>query len=80
VFVSDAKDVLSHVKPVAGKPLTFQTKGIGKPQDVTLIPFYRMHHQRYSVYWSLYTEEEWKKKEAERAAAEAQHGLPTLKQ
>jgi uncharacterized protein len=81
VFVSDAKDVLNHVKPVARKPLTFQTKGIGKPQDVTLIPFYRMHHQRYSVYWSLCTEDEWKKKEAERAAANGGvFGLLMLKQ
>ena len=28
-------------------------EGIGKPADVTLIPFYRMHHQRYTVYWQL---------------------------
>jgi len=71
VFVSDANDVLNHVKPVAGKPLTFQTRGIGKPQDVTLIPFYRMHYQRYSVYWNLYSAQEWKKKEADGAAAGA---------
>jgi hypothetical protein len=71
VFVSDAKEILRHVEPVAGQPLTFQTKGVGQPQDVTLIPFYRMHYQRYSVYWSLYPAQEWKQKEAEGAAGGA---------
>ena len=31
----------------------FRTRGIGQPSDVSLIPFYRLHHQRYSVYWRL---------------------------
>ncbi len=39
-----------------GKPLTFRTKGIGQPQDITLIPFYETHHERYSVYWKLMSE------------------------
>lgn len=71
VFLADVKEVLGRVEPVAGKPLTFQTKGLGKPRDVSLLPFYRMHHQRYSVYWKVFTEEMWKKREAELAAAEA---------
>jgi uncharacterized protein len=41
------------IKPVAGKPMTFQTVGAGKPKDVTLVPFYRLFGQRYSVYWEL---------------------------
>jgi DUF1680 family protein len=61
-LVTDIKTVLSHIEPVAGKPLTFQTKGIGRPKDITLIPFYRMHHQRYSVYWQVLSKKEWEKK------------------
>lgn len=40
------------IEPVPGEKLTFRTKGIGRPKDVTLIPFYRLHHQRYTVYWT----------------------------
>jgi len=41
------------IKPVAGKPLTFRTVNAGKPDDVTLVPFYRLFGQRYSIYWEL---------------------------
>ena len=60
MFVGAADSLPGHVKPVAGRPLTFRTHGIGRPQDVTLIPFYALHRQRYSVYWKLITEADWK--------------------
>ena len=44
VLIADVNNVTAHIEPVAGKPLVFQTKGIGKPKDITLIPFYRTHH------------------------------------
>lgn len=53
VLVGSAADVLAHIQPVNGQSLTFRTDGIGSPHDVTLIPFYRLHHQRYTVYWEL---------------------------
>lgn len=31
--------------------LHFRTKGVGRPHDYSLIPFYQMHHQHYTVYW-----------------------------
>jgi DUF1680 family protein len=31
--------------------LTFRTVGAGRPDDVTLSPFYRLFNQRYCVYW-----------------------------
>jgi len=46
-------DWLTKVKPVAGEALVFRTEGLGQPKDVELIPFYRMHSQRYTVYWEL---------------------------
>ncbi len=70
-FVADAKEVAGRIRPVAGRPLTFATQGLGRPRDVTLVPFYRLHHQRYSVYWKLCTEADWKRQEAGRAEAEA---------
>jgi hypothetical protein len=63
--------MLRHIKPVSGQPLTFRTSGIGRPQDVTLIPFNKLHRQRYSVYWQLISEGEWKLRSADIAAAEA---------
>ena len=50
--VSPAK-VVGAIEPVAGEPLTFRTRGIGRPHDVTLIPLYELNHQRYTVYWNL---------------------------
>jgi len=39
---------------VAGAtPLTFETVGIGRPRDVTMIPYHRLHHERYTIYWQL---------------------------
>ena len=61
VLIADVNNVTAHIEPVAGKPLVFQSKGIGKPKDITLIPFYRTHYQRYSVYWQVFTEERWNK-------------------
>jgi hypothetical protein len=34
-------------------------KGVGKPFDVKLVPFYKMYDQHYSVYWDYFTPEEW---------------------
>jgi DUF1680 family protein len=50
-----AADLCAHVEPVAGSPLKFRTRGIGQPHDVTLIPYYLLNHQRYAIYWKLYT-------------------------
>ncbi|HET6976446.1 MAG TPA: beta-L-arabinofuranosidase domain-containing protein [Pyrinomonadaceae bacterium] len=52
------------LKPVAEQSLTFRTASIGRPADVTLYPFYRMHHKRYAVYWDLLTEQQWIEREA----------------
>ncbi len=71
VFVCDAGRLLDHVRPVARQPLTFRTHDLGRPQDVTLIPFYQMHRQRYSVYWKLLSATEWQAQAAELAAGEA---------
>jgi hypothetical protein len=53
LIVANIPTLLSNTVPVPGQPLTFQTEGIGRPNDVTLIPFYQLQHQRYAVYWSL---------------------------
>jgi DUF1680 family protein len=70
VLVGDPKDVTARVEPVAGKPLTFRTKGLARPDDVTLLPFFRMHRQRYAVYWAAYDAATWDREQARRAEEE----------
>jgi len=54
VLRGSAQRVRESVRPVAdAEPLTFETVGVGDPRDVTLIPFHRMHHERYNLYWKL---------------------------
>jgi uncharacterized protein len=53
---TDHKPIELWLKPVAGQSLTFRTEGVGRPNDVTLIPFYREYHERYTVYWDVRNE------------------------
>jgi DUF1680 family protein len=53
VFVGSAEDVIAKVKPVEGQPLVFRTAGLAQPVEVSLAPFYRVHRQRYAIYWRL---------------------------
>jgi DUF1680 family protein len=59
VFVGDPKTFLKKIKPT-NEPLVFQTKNLGQPDDVTLIPFYQANHERYSVYWNVVSKADWK--------------------
>jgi hypothetical protein len=44
--------IVAALKPVPGQSLTFKLEGARAPA-VTLMPFYRLHHQRYTIYWPL---------------------------
>jgi DUF1680 family protein len=71
LVASRPQQVLEHVKPVAGKPLTFQTSGLAQPHDVTLAPLYKTFEPRYTVYWTIYTPAEYEKHKAELASLAA---------
>jgi hypothetical protein len=51
-FKGEVSGILAKIEP-AGDPLTFRTHGIGSPRDVTLVPYYKMAHQRYNMYWKI---------------------------
>jgi DUF1680 family protein len=51
-FAADLAQIPQKVRP-ADKPLTFKTEGLGQPSDVTLIPYYKMAHQYYNMYWKI---------------------------
>jgi uncharacterized protein len=53
---STHEQILDSVVAVTGKPLTFAMRSTGLPTDVELAPFYRLHHQRYTIYWKLQQE------------------------
>ena len=53
-LAGNVESVLSRIRLVSGgAPLTFETVGIGRPNDVTLIPYHLLHHERYNLYWQL---------------------------
>lgn len=64
VLLTDNKNINDWIKPAAA-PLTFTTKGVGKPMDVQLSPFYSTYKQYYSVYWDYFTPDQWTSRQAE---------------
>ena len=72
VLVGDTADVLSHIRKVDGKPLTFQLTGLypSRYEGMTLEPFNRLYECRYMVYWSMVSTERLKAQQEALAAAE----------
>jgi DUF1680 family protein len=70
VFVAAERPVEEWLKPAGDKPGHFRSDGVGREHDVDFVPFYQLHRRTYGVYWDLFTEPEWKEKEAEYAAEE----------
>jgi DUF1680 family protein len=64
-LVTDEKNIEQCIKKVENSILTFETEAIGEPGSVksTLIPFYKLHHERYTIYWTKMTKEEYKQNE-----------------
>ena len=52
MLACDPAAIGANVKS-AGAPLTFKTDGIGKPNDVTLVPYFKTAHQHYNMYWRI---------------------------
>jgi DUF1680 family protein len=53
VLAGEPAELVNQIKPASGPPLTFRTIGVGQPHDVTLTPYFRIAHERYSLYWKL---------------------------
>jgi uncharacterized protein len=51
-FAGELAAIPRKIKPSTA-PLTLQTDGIGRPDDVTLIPYYKTTHQHYNMYWKI---------------------------
>ena len=53
MFVVEDEDPQAWIRPVPDRPLAFRTVGVGRPEDVTLIPYHMLFGQRYSIYWRV---------------------------
>lgn len=65
VIVGTGDDINAYLKPKV-EPGTFvmesvvlRTLGKETTSSITLVPFYKMHFQRYAVYWNTFSKEEW---------------------
>lgn len=65
-FISDNADFVRHIKPVAGKPLTF-TSGdavlAGVEGPLELVPFFRLHDSRYTLYFPHSNAGQWQQQQ-----------------
>jgi DUF1680 family protein len=65
VLVTDNKPVAEWVKLVNDR-FAFRTNGVGRPSEQTLAPFFGIHGDtRYAVYWDIFTEDGWQKRQRE---------------
>ena len=71
-LVGAKSDVLQHLTPVEGKPMTFRLKDVTLPafEGLTLQPFYQLYECRYQIYFPLYSQAEWDERKQQMAAAE----------
>ncbi len=76
VFVGTLADALHKIAPVSGRPLTFQTRGLARPADVTLVPFYRLFFERYALYWNVLTPDAYAHQQAQ--ATQERRDIDTL--
>jgi uncharacterized protein len=65
VFVAENREITKWLKPIAGKPLQFETNEVTKPYPLRFSPFFQMHHEKHGVYFDIFTSAEWSAKESE---------------
>jgi len=66
VLITEGKPVSQWLVPVEGKPLAFETSGVGRPSDCELMPFFKVYgQQHYTVYWDFVTAKDWEDKKRE---------------
>lgn len=68
VFVNPEKSMVNYITRTSEKPLRFTTNVEGISDNVTLMPFYQVYDQYQTVYWDVYSPDEWKTVEQQRQA------------
>ncbi len=59
VFVTTETDPGKWIAPVANKSLIFKTTATGNSKEVQLIPFNTTADEHYTVYWDVFTPQQW---------------------
>jgi DUF1680 family protein len=59
VIMAGRENLNEWLIPVEDRVNTFMMTGAGQPRDVELKPFYSTHDRRYTIFWDLFTQEEW---------------------
>jgi len=65
ILMSENRSPEAWLQPVDAEINTFRTNNIGQPRDVVMKPFYLTHDRRYSVYFDLFSKEQWAAHQAE---------------
>ncbi|MFC3116164.1 beta-L-arabinofuranosidase domain-containing protein [Cellvibrio fontiphilus] len=72
-LLGNSDEFIQQLKPVAGKPLTFNASGLINGQNlqqIELVPFFRVHESRYALYMPYSTAADIEKARANAAAEE----------
>jgi hypothetical protein len=75
VLLTDNRNIKDWLKPADLKTLTFDTKDIGQPGDITLKPFYTLYNKYYSVYFDFFTKPGWLTRQTDYEADKKQQQL-----
>jgi len=75
VLLTDNRNINDWLNPVDIKKLLFETKGTGRPKDISLKPFYTLYNKYYSVYFDFFTKAGWAERQAEYEAVKKQQQL-----
>ena len=59
MLVGSLADMNSWIECSSKHPLRFTVKNGGGQRNIELIPYFQMHHQRHTVYWKIYTPDEF---------------------
>ena len=63
--------VLTGFQPTSPEKAVYAARGVGRPGDLTFVPFYSQYERRSAVYFRRFTEGQWKTEEAAFLAEQA---------
>jgi len=59
VLITENRPPEEWLTKVEGEPNMFMMNNVGQPRNVELKPFFDTHDRRYSIFWDIFTEDEW---------------------
>ena len=65
ILMTGERNPSAWLKSSGTQSNAFMTSDVGQPRDVPINPFYTTHERRYTIYWDMFTEERWKRFQAE---------------